>query len=284
MRALKLNSFDLANYTFFVLLCAVMVYPIWYVLMYSLSGSVNIRTNSLFLYPEGLTIESYKYIFRNGTVLRGYKNSAIVTGVGTAISLALTSTLAFPLSRPRLFGKKYFMGLVVFTMIFHGGMIPTYLIVRAYGLVNTLWALMLPLAISVYNLLIMIRFFRNIPDSLIESAHIDGYNEIATFFAIVLPLSKPAIAAIGLFYAVHKWNAFLPGVIYLNDDDLLPIQVILFNLIRGSEQVDDAEFVGVDKQAVKMATAFVAMLPILCVYPYLQKYFVKGIMLGSVKG
>lgn len=177
-----------------------------------------------------------------------------------------------------------FEQIIIFTMLFHGGIIPTYLVIRSYRMVNTFWALILPDAIAVYNLLVLIRFFKNIPASLIEAAYIDGYNDIGIFFRIVLPLSKAGLAVISLFYAVSLWNSFLPGLIYLNDPSLWPIQVVLFSLVTGTTVVDENITSQItNEQAIKMATAFVAVLPILLSYPFAQKYFVKGVMLGSVK-
>ena len=261
-----------------------MIYPIWYILMYSLSGNVNISNSSAFLVPEGFTLDAYRYLFKDNTVLRAYSNSFIVTLGGTLASLLLTAFTAFPLSREGLTGKKTILKFIIFTMLFHGGIIPTYLVIRSYRMVNTFWALILLDAIAVYNLLVLIRFFKNIPASLIEAAYIDGYNDIGIFFIIVLPLSKAGLAVISLFYAVSLWNSFLPGLIYLNDPSLWPIQVVLFSLVTGTTAVDENITSQItNEQAIKMATAFVAVLPILLSYPFAQKYFVKGVMLGSVK-
>lgn len=275
--------FAAVNYTFFALLCLTMIYPLWYILMFSFSSEANFR--SFYLLPEGFTLDVYAKVFEDGRVFTGFRNSVVIVAIGTAISMTLTVFAAFPISRRSMFGRKAVTTFIVFTMIFNGGIIPTYLVVRAYGMVNTLWALMLPQAVIVYNLLIMRSFFANIPDSLIESAHIDGYNDIGILFRIVLPLSKAVLAAVGLFYAVFIWNGFLPGLIYINDADKLPLQTVLYNIVKAQQATDaGSNVLAMLPESIKMATAFLTVLPILLVYPFLQKHFVKGVLLGSVKG
>lgn len=277
------KAFRVANGIFFVIVAVTMLYPLWYILMFSLSESHEL--SSLYLWPNGLSLRSYETIFREGLVVTGFRNSVVVVAAGTAISMALTILAAYPLSRRSFFGRKQFMAFVLFTMIFNGGMIPTYLVVRSVGMVNTLWALFMPKAIIVYNLLIMIRFFANIPDSLIESAYIDGANDGWILFRVILPLSTAVLAAIGLFYAVFNWNAYLPGLIYINDAVKKPLQTLLYEIVKGSESFEHTtDTIGILPESIKMATAFVTVVPILVVYPFLQKYFVKGVMLGSVKG
>ena len=274
--------FSVINYTIFVCLSVVMVYPFWYVLMYSLSANVGVSSSGTFILPRNFTFDAYRYIFANQSVLYGYRTSIIVTLGGTCISMILTTLTAFPLCRRDLPGRRVFMGLIIFTMIFHGGMIPTYIIIRAYGMINTLWALMLPTSISVYNLIIMMRFFRQIPDSLLEAAHIDGHSDISIFARIILPLSKPILATITLFYAVTYWNAFLPGILYINSRSLLPIQVVLYNMVK--VQIEDVDAImALMREPMKMAVAVIAIVPILVLYPFLQRYFISGVMIGSVK-
>ena len=279
----KISTFDVLNYGFFTIFGLLMLYPIWYVLMFSLSDPSHIALNSYYLIPNGFSLESYKQVLGESIVYSGYKNSIIVTGVGTLISLILTGMTAYPLSREQLPGKKLFFMYIMFTMIFHGGMIPTYLIIRSLGLLDSLWALMLPAAINVYNLLIMIKFFKNIPESLIESAKIDGYNDIQILFKIIVPLSTAAFAAVGLFYAVFNWNSFLSGMMYITSNTKWPLQVVLRDLLMQSQSAESGDS-RISTETFKMATVIVTILPILMVYPYLQKYFVKGVMLGSVKG
>jgi putative aldouronate transport system permease protein len=274
--------FSIFNYAFFVVLSIVMIYPFWYVLMYSLSSDVGVTSAGTFILPQQFTLDAYRYIFANESVLYGYRTSIAVLIGGTAISMFLTTITAFPLCRKDLPGRKVFMGLIIFTMVFHGGMIPTYIIIRTYGLINTLWALMLPTSISVYNLIIMMRFFKQIPESLLEAAYIDGHNDISAFIKIILPLSKPILATITLFYAVTYWNAFLPGLLYINSRSLQPIQVVLYNMTK--VQIDDVDaLMALMREPMKMAVAVMAIVPILLLYPFLQRYFISGVMTGSVK-
>jgi putative aldouronate transport system permease protein len=275
--------FSAINYLLFGLLCLTMVYPLWYILMYSFSSEANYQ--SFYLLPEGFTLDVYAKVFEDGRVFSGFGNSVIIVTVGTAISMMLTIFAAFPISQRYLYGRRLVTTFFVFTMIFNGGIIPTYLVVRAYGMVDTLWALMLPQAVIVYNLLIMTRFFAGIPESLIESAYIDGYNDIGILFKIVLPLSGAVLAAVGLFYAVFIWNGFLPGLIYINDPKKLPLQTVLYKIVKAQVATEmGSNILAMMPEAIKMATAFLTVLPILLVYPFLQKYFMKGVMLGSIKG
>lgn len=277
--------FNVFLYIVMGIVLIIMIYPLWYVLMYSLSDSSRITLNSYYLIPDGFTLENFGKVLSQKIIYNGFKNSFIVVSSGTVISLLVTATTAFPLSR-KFVGKKIITLAILFTMIFYAGMIPTYLLVRSLHMTNTLWALILPLSISVYNLLVMKKFFEGIPESLFESAFIDGYNDIAVFVKIVLPLSKAVLAAIGLFYAVSYWNAFLPGMIYLTDRQKWPLQVALVNLLRAENMFEDELMMQatVSRDAFKMASVIVTLAPILLVYPFLQKHFVKGVMLGSVKG
>ena len=276
------TAFGVANSIFFVVLGMTMVYPIWYILMFSLSEFYEV--SNLYLWPQRFSLQTYRTIFREGLVVHGLRNSVIMVSAGTAVSMLLTVLAAYPLSRRGFFGRKKFMAVFIFTMIFSGGIIPTYLVVRSLGMVNTLWALFMPNAISVYNLLIMTRFFANIPDSLYESAYIDGADDLWILLRIVLPLSTAVLAAIGLFYAVFSWNAYMPGLIYITDARKQPLQTMLYSIVKGTSYEMTADSLGILPEGIKMATAFVTVAPILIVYPFLQKHFVKGVMLGSVKG
>ncbi len=279
------KTFTIANYAFFIVLLLLMLYPFWYVLMFSLSNPSKVALNNYYLLPHGFTFRTYIHVLKEDLIFIGFKNSGIVTVVGTLISLFLTTCMAYPMSKRDLLGKRAIFGFVVFTMIFNGGIIPTYLVVRSLGMLDTLWALMLPMSVSVYNLLIMIKFMKNLPESLIEAAKIDGYNDIAILVRIVIPLSKAVLAAIGLFYAVLRWNEFLPGLIYITDRSKWVIQVVLKTLL------DEQDILGVivtgkdpiNPENYQMVTIVLAIIPMLAIYPYLQRYFVKGIMLGAVK-
>ncbi|MBD2844032.1 carbohydrate ABC transporter permease [Paenibacillus sp. IB182496] len=278
--------FQYSNAVLFVIISIVMLYPFWYVVMFSLSDPSNVSVNNLYLLPNGFTLASYQNVLKSPLIFSGFANTLIITIVGTFINLGLTALTAYPISRNRLVGRVYLFAFIMFTMIFQGGIIPTYLIVRSLGLLDTLWALMLPLAINVYNLLIMMKFFKNIPDSLIEAAYIDGCSDWGVFFRIVCRISGPVFAVIGLFYAVQHWNDFFQGMLYLNNQQLWPLQVGLRNLLIGGQMAEQmgAMETNVSSESFKMASVVVTVLPILLLYPFLQKFFVKGIMLGSVKG
>jgi putative aldouronate transport system permease protein len=280
--------FVIANVIILLLIGAVTLYPFLYVLAASLSEQTYIMKGSVSILPKGLNIEAYKMVFENPMIGRAYLNTIFYTVAGTAINLLLTVCGAYPLSRARFPGKKFFMFLVTFTMFFGGGMIPTFLVVRNLHMYNTIWAMLLPGAISTWNLIIMKTFFQQIPASLEESALIDGTNEIQALFWIILPLSLPSLATIGLFYAVGHWNGFFSALIYLKDKELFPLQILLRQIVIQNQTDDMMTDINQGREliseSIKFATIIVATLPILVVYPFIQKYFVKGVMVGAVKG
>jgi len=205
--------------------------------------------------------------------------------MGTAVNMVLTIMLAYPLSRDTLPGRKYLSAFIVFPMLFNGGMIPTYLVIKEFGLLDSLWSLIASLAVNVYNLLILSKFFKSIPESLIEAARIDGCGEIRTLVRIILPLSKASLATISLFYAVQHWNEFLRATIYINTDSKWPLQVVLRNIIdMVANDLNSGGEVYMNPENFKMATIVITVVPIICVYPLLQKHFTAGVMMGSVKG
>lgn len=280
----KVRPFTVFNYIVFTIVSLIMLYPFWYVVMYSFSDPTKETLKSLYLIPNGFSLETYKMAFGQKLIYTGFLNSVIVAGVGTFTSLLLSVFTAYPLSRPGLKGSKYVFWMIIFAMLFNGGLIPTYLVIKSYGMIDTLWALMLPKAVIVYNLLIVIKFFKNIPDSLIESAKIDGCTDIGILFKIILPLSKAVMATVGLFYAVYYWNAFLPGMMFLNTRDKWPLQVVLKDLLDQTTSSIDTDDIFTSPENFKMAIVVITVIPILCIYPLLQKHFTKGVMLGSVKG
>ncbi len=283
----RIGLFEIANHAFFVLLAIIMLYPFWYVIMFSLSGSTKAIVNGYYLVPNGFSLETYRYILHQNMIFSGYKNTAIVTIVGTLLNLVLTVATAYPLAvAPRMPFRRMLSGLMLFTMVFSGGLVPTYLLVRSLGLLDRLWALMIPSAISVYYVLIMMKFFKGIPTSLIEAARVDGYNEIMILAAIVVPVSTSALAAIGLFYAVGHWNEYLSGLIYINSQAKQVLQVNLLSMLTNEglgRQTGMTEIVSTP-QNLKMTAILVTVAPILLLYPFLQRYFIKGVLLGSVKG
>lgn len=265
--------------------------PFLYVLAGSFATERELAEKAFFIIPSEISFNAYKYIIKSGTVFRGLKNSLIVACLGTAINMFFTTTFAYPLSRKDFKGRNLILNLVIVTMLFSGGMIPSFILVKSLGLYNTYWALTIPGAISAFNMIIIKNFFENIPAELEEAARIDGCSDLRTFTSIVLPLSKPVLASIGLFYAVGHWNDYFGAMIYLHDNSKFTVQIILRQIvllaqgISSTGQVIDYGAAGAPPdQAVKMATTIVATLPILIIYPFVQKYFTKGVMIGAVKG
>ncbi|PFG44285.1 putative aldouronate transport system permease protein [Isoptericola jiangsuensis] len=270
--------------TTFALLCVI---PFLNVLASSFATPGELATRSFILVPYDFTLDAYKYILATSTIFRAMGVSLFVTIVGTFVSLLLTSLMAYALSKKYLRGRRVINFLVVFTMLFSGGMIPTFIVVQSLGLIDSLWALILPVAINAFNFVIMRSFFQAIPESLEEAARIDGCSDLGTFFRIVLPLSLASIATIGLFYAVGYWNTYQNAILYINDSTKWPIQVLLRQIVIVASGVNgDASAVDVvpPAQSVKMAVIVIATLPMLLVYPFIQRYFVKGALIGSVKG
>ncbi len=262
------------------------VYPVLYIIAISFSDTASIVQNQVFLWPKGFNMDAYIQILQDPRIPRAYLNTVLYTGVGTAINLLMTAVAAYPLSRPGFFGRKYFMIAIVLTMFLNGGIIPTYLIVQKLQLIDTIWALVLPNAIWTIELLILKSFYESMSASLRESAVMDGASEYRILFSIIIPLSKPALASIGLFYFMGHWNSFFLPMIYLNDSDLYPLQVVLRDMLifDSAKETGMAEHAALTPQAMKNATIFLSMIPVLIIYPFAQKYFAKGIMLGSEKG
>lgn len=270
--------------TGFALICLI---PFIHVIGSSLATPGELATRNFVLVPREWTLAAYRYILSTPTIFRAMGVSVFVTAVGTFLSLLVTAMMAYSLAKPHLPGRRAINFLVVFTMLFSGGMIPTFIVVSKLGLLDSLWSLILPVTVNAFNLVIMRNFFQGIPDSLEEAARIDGCSEVGVFLRVVLPLSMASIATIGLFYAVTYWNTYMGAVLFINDSSKWPIQVLLRQVVIVSSGMNaDATSVDVvpPAQSVKMAVIAVATLPMLAVYPFVQRYFVKGAMIGSVKG
>lgn len=281
--------FQVVNTIVLVVIMLVCVYPVWYVAMASFSDSNLLTQHSgLLLLPQGFTLSAYTKVFDNPMILRGYLNTLILLVVGVSINIVMTSLGAYFLSRKRVMFKKPIMMAIMFTMFFSGGMIPFYLNLKDLHLTNTLWGLIIPFAINTYNLVIMRTSFESIPDSLIEAAQIDGASHWKILYSIVLPLSKAILAVMVLYYGVSIWNSWFWASAILRDRELYPLQVILREILLQNDvssmstgaSAADAESIAM---SIKYATIMVATVPILCVYPFLQKYFTKGAMVGAVK-
>ncbi|GAB2557027.1 carbohydrate ABC transporter permease [Gracilibacillus alcaliphilus] len=280
--------FDFFNYFLLALLALITILPFIHVVGSSFATSAEIARTKFLLFPTEFSLQAYKYIFSTGTIFRALGVSVMVTIGGTIWSMFFSVLTAYGLSRRDLVGRRTLNFLIVFTLLFNGGMIPTFLVVQQTGLLDSLWALVIPVTINAFNMIILRSFFMNLPQGLEESAKIDGANDFSILFRIVLPISLPAIATISLFYAVTYWNTYMHAILYLADADKWPVQVLLRQIVvlasgmnYDAESYTDAP---PPEVTVKMATIVVATVPVLLVYPFLQKYFAKGALLGSVKG
>lgn len=278
--------------TLITLFFLTVLYPIIYVISASFSSGRALMSGKVFLWPVDVGFEGYNAVFKHKDILTGYANTIFYTVVGTFINVSMTLLGAYPLSRKDLPGRGWITFFFTFTMFISGGTIPNYLLVKNLGMMNTRWAILIPGAISMYNMLIVRNFMQsNIPGELQEAAQIDGCNDSYYFFKIILPLSKATIAVITLYYAVSRWNSYFTALIYLNDRNLIPLQLILREILVNNEVSFDmlVDPVLQEKQEtlreqLKYALIIVSSLPIMCVYPFIQKYFVKGVMVGSIKG
>ncbi|MBD3940562.1 carbohydrate ABC transporter permease [Microbacterium sp. NEAU-LLC] len=278
--------FDVFNVVLMAAIGIVALIPFVFVLAGSFATEAELATRSFFLWPETFSLDAYEAIFTSPAFVRALVTTILVTAVGTLVQLTLTAAMAYPLSKANLPGGKLILSLIVFTMVFGGGMIPTFLVVKDLGLLNNYWALILPMAINPFSLIIIKNFFQQLPAELEESAKIDGANELQTLWSIVLPLSKPVLATFALFYAVGIWNDFMSPLLYLNDSSMWTLQMFL----RQVTVATDLSVVEQDPtqlppaQGIKFAVIIVATLPIILFYPFLQKHFAKGMLIGSVKG
>ncbi len=273
-----------------ILLSIAFLFPCINLLAISFSGEAAVISGRVGIIPVDFTLDAYKTVLDEGTVMRSMNFTIFLTVLYTVISVFMTTLCAYPLSKKRLKGRTGFLLIITFTMYFSGGMIPSYLLILELGMLSTIWALILPSCISAYNMILMKSFFNSIPDTLEEAAIIDGANDTQVLFRIYTPLSKPIIATLALFYAVGRWNGFSDALLYMKDSTRYPLQVVLVNLIKNS-QLDAMEaamgqqaYERIATEGLKAATLMFAVVPIILVYPWIQKYFTKGVMLGSIKG
>ncbi|MET3941705.1 putative aldouronate transport system permease protein [Paenibacillus sp. PvP094] len=282
----KISVFGVLNSLILCLVAVATLYPIVYITAVSLSDTAAVVQGKVFLFPKGLNLEAYVEVLKNDTIPRAYLNSIFYTAFGTFVNLLFTAVAAYPLSQKGFFGRKFFMMAIVLTMFLNPGIIPTYVVVQQLGLTDSVWALVLPNAIWTMELIILKSFYENMSSQIREAALIDGASEYRILFNIVIPLSKPALASIGLFYFMGHWNSFFLPLIYLNDPDKYPLQVVLRDMLIYSAE-NDAGLVdrsALAPQSIKNATIVLSMIPVLLIYPFAQKYFAKGVMLGSEKG
>jgi putative aldouronate transport system permease protein len=280
--------FRVVNVTVLLGVVVVTLYPFVNVVAQSFSSETFINAGKVNLIPRGFNIETYKVVLSDDMFWRNYQNTVVYTVVATAVSMVLTTSFAYALSKKRLKGRNAFIGVAVLTMFFNGGLIPNYVLINTLGLKNTIWAIVLPNAVSVFNLLVMKAFFESLPTELEEAGAIDGLTTYGIFWRIVLPLSKPIIATMVLFYGVTFWNSWFSAFLYMDRAELFPVTVYLRNMIAGSETAASIGATGADSIAqvaanIQSVTMVLTVLPIVCLYPFIQRYFVSGVMLGAVK-
>lgn len=286
MNQKKFTCFDAIVYSIITIISLCMLFPFINVIAVSMSDYSAYLKNPLMLWPKDLDWGAYNYVFTHPLLASSYKNTVIVTAVAVVLSLFITVITAYPLSKPDFRGKTIIINLLIFTMLFNGGLIPNYYLIRSMGLIDSLWALILPGLLGAFNVILMKNFMESIPQSLEEAAKMDGASELYVLFKIVLPLSTPILATLGLFTAVGHWNSFFNAVIYIRDNHKWTLQLLLREIIMSASLVDNQLEAQkyVMPETIKYASLIVVMLPIMCIYPFLQKYFVKGIMIGAVKG
>ncbi|MGG1516401.1 carbohydrate ABC transporter permease [Paenibacillus oryzisoli] len=291
--SLSSKILDIAVHAVMIVILIVTIYPVLYVLSASLSSPTAYNLGKVTIFPVDVTLKAYRLIWEAKTVPLSFLNSVVYTTIGTAISMLLTTSLAYAISRKKLTLRRFYMVFVLITMYFNGGMITNFILVKNLGLYNTLWAIVLPTAVSTYYLIIMRSYFQSVPEELNESAYLDGANDLVIFIRITLPLSMAALVTIGLFYAVNYWNAWFSSLLYLKDTDKYPLQMVLRQIIIRSEllmqsikagEASASEMASTDVTSIKYATLFVSIGPMMILYPFIQKYFVKGVMIGSLKG
>ncbi len=298
----KLNSFsrqsrgdkifNVINGLLIAVVLIMIIYPLWFVIIASVSDPAKVLGGQVILMPRKFTLEGYRMVFRDPMIMTGYRNTLFYTVTGTAINLVMTILAAYPLSRKDWVGRGFFMGVLMFTMFFSGGIIPTYLMMNSLGMINTVWAMILPGAVSVYNTIIMRTFFINsIPPELQEAAQVDGCSNTRLLLQIVLPLSKQILAVMVLFYGVAHWNAFFNALIYLTESKRYPLQLVLRSILiqntASQDMLGDLDTMGsrvMMAETIKYALIIVSTLPMMILYPFLQRFFEKGVMVGAVKG
>lgn len=274
-----------------ILIIVIIGYPLIYIVSSSFSSPTAVSTGKVVLWPVDLSLEGYKAVFKNSDVLTGYLNTIIFTFFGTLINVIFTMFAAYPLASSKMPGRRIILFLFTFTMIFSGGMIPSYLLMRQLGIINTVWVMVLPGAMSVYNMIVARTFIQtSIPDELLEASKLDGCNDTQFFFRVVLPLSKAILAVLGIWYAVGHWNSFFNAFLYLSDQKLYPLQIFLRQILLQNnfdgDLMDEDMLAQIQnlQEVLKYAIIVISTAPLMMIYPFVQKYFVKGVMIGSVKG
>lgn len=286
------RMFHIFNVCIMSVLFIIFAWPLWFVVIASVSDPGAVWNGQVFLFPVGFNLDGYKEVLNYTDVWVGYRNTIFYTIAGTTINIIMTICAAYPLSRKDFPPRNALMLLFMFTMYFNGGLIPTYLVVKNLHMVNTPWALMIPNAISIFNVIIARTYFVNsIPDTLQEAAELDGANTLQYLVKIVLPLSKPIIAVISLYYGIGHWNSFFNALIYIKDKNLMPLQMFLRDILISNQNLSSDMLEGLEAtyrlqlaETMKYGLIVIATVPVLCIYPFVQKFFIKGVMIGAVKG
>ncbi len=291
-RSVSDKVFDIGVYVLLCLVLVIVLYPLYFVLIASFSDPLAVIAGNVSFFPVNFNLESYRLVFKNSQVMTGYRNTILYTLAGTTLNIFMSICAAYPLSRRSLKGKGFGLAMMVFTMFFSGGMIPTYIVISDLGILDTFWVMILPTALSVYNVMIMRTFFStSIPPELEEAAVVDGASHLRILVSVILPLSKPILAVMVLYYAVGHWNSYFNALLYLSDQNRYPLQLIL-RAILIQNQASEESFSEIGNtynrmllsETMKYALIIISSVPVLILYPFLQKYFVQGVMIGSVKG
>lgn len=283
--------FDIINYSVLSVLLILVLYPLWFIVIASFSDSALVLEGKVWLWPEGTHVDAYLKVFKDSRIMNGYRNSIIYTVVGTFLNICMTTAAAYPLSRKDFVGRNTFALIMAFTMFFSGGLIPTYLVYKDIGILNSIWVMVLPGMVSVYNMVIMRTFFADIPYDLQEAAFMDGASNFQILFRIIIPLSTPVIAVMIMFYGVGHWNAFFNALVFLTNKKLYPLQLVIRDILIVGSSVTSEGTGGAsvaDKlriaETLKYAVIIISSVPVLVLYPFMQKYFIRGVMLGAIKG
>lgn len=291
MQSREERIFNIVNYSIMVLLIIIILYPVWYVLLLSFNEGIDAAKGGIYFFPRKFSLANFKIVFENAGIVRSFAVTIVRTLVGVCTHVLFTATVAYGLSKTKLVGRKLFLTMGVITMFFNGGLIPTFLLIKGLGMLDNFWVYIIPTMFNFFELIIFISFFRELPVSLEESARIDGANDFYIYVKIILPLSLPVLATIALFNGVWHWNDYFTGLIYINNEELQTIQTYLYKVIQQNSSSQMLANTGgavvlrsTTSKSIELATMVITTFPIVCIYPFLQKYFVKGLLVGSIKG
>ncbi|MCU6707726.1 carbohydrate ABC transporter permease [Paenibacillus sp. J5C_2022] len=290
MKGKRLDWFNICNYTFLGAFCLLTIYPIWFVLIGSFNDGADYMRGGVYWFTRDFSLSSYSIVLQDDRLYTGFKVTILRTVLGTLISVFFTSMVAYAMSRRNLIGRSPYYWFFLFTLFFNGGLIPTFLVFKTLGLIDTFWVLIVPTMYSVFNMIIFNAFFRELPEEIPESAKVDGASDFKIFLLLFIPLSAPVLATVSLWNAVFHWNAFFDAMIFTTDRDLMPLQLYLMKMIREADVISNSQYIPpqvkqtISVQTIRMAAIVISTVPILLVYPFLQRYFVTGFMVGSLKG